>query len=105
MFGLVSHRTKPTHNLPRQIQLLEDRTVPAWVSQGPGQIQGVGGVGITPNNAAIGAIQAVAVDPVNADRMFVAAVNGGIWRTLNATSANKPANSASSPPIVSSRSA
>src|SRR5262249_4490050 len=40
------------------------------------------------NSPQAGAIEAVAVDPSNANRVFVATVNGGVWRTGNATDAN-----------------
>ncbi len=37
-----------------------------------------------------GSIQAVAVDPRNADRVFIASSGGGVWRTTNATAAAGP---------------
>ena len=52
-----------------------------WVEQGPGPIPGDGVL-------ASGAINAIAADPTNANRVFVAAVNGGIWGTQNATDTN-----------------
>lgn len=60
-----------------------------WVQQGPGpskngQVEGVTDREIT------GAIQCVTPHPVNADILYIGAVNGGIWRTSNATAA-KPA--------------
>lgn len=75
------------------LELLERRDVPAapvlqptWISQGPildsldGNIKGIA------NNAAIGAIETVAPDPGNPDILYVGTVNGGIWKTTNATS-------------------
>src|SRR5690349_548017 len=64
---------------------------PAWVEQGPGTVTGTstgsripttGGVAANP---AVGAIQAIATLPNSADIIYVAAANGGIWRSLDAT--------------------
>jgi hypothetical protein len=41
-----------------------------------------------PNRPADGAVQALAVDPTNANVVYAAAVNGGIWKTTDATDAN-----------------
>lgn len=58
-----------------------------WLQQGPGP-NTVGQVeGIT-NGEVVGAIKTVAAHPTNADVLFVGAVNGGIWRTGNATAAS-----------------
>src|SRR5207245_7587401 len=70
------------------LERLEDRMLfsidflgpPEWVQQGPGPIIVEGGTGIE----GVGAINAVAVDPDNANHAFVATVNGDIWRTFNA---------------------
>ncbi|MDB4324877.1 glycoside hydrolase, partial [bacterium] len=56
-----------------------------WVPQGPGpsingQIENV-----FPEDRTVGAIHAVAPHPTDPDVLFVASVNGGIWRTSNAT--------------------
>ena len=64
-------------------------TVPGnlWISEGPAP--GIIGQEIVlPNNQINGAIQAIAVDPTNANIMYVGSVNGGIWRTTNATAAS-----------------
>lgn len=45
-------------------------------------------VSIPPNNPVCGAIQTVAAHPTNPDILYIGAVNGGIWRTTNATAAN-----------------
>lgn len=55
-----------------------------WVPQGSaptrnGQVEGI------LNGEAVGAIQAVAAHPSDPNIVYVGAVNGGIWRTLNAT--------------------
>src|ERR1700736_4407441 len=57
---------------------------PAWVEQGPGPIQGGQDEGL-PNNPVAGAINAIV--PISADIVFVGTVNGGVWKTSNATAA------------------
>ena len=58
-----------------------------WVSEGPAP--GIGGQETVPPDDQInGAIQAIVVDPSNADVMYVASVNGGVWKTTNATAAS-----------------
>jgi len=59
-----------------------------WNPEGPfstlnGQVENIQG-----GNAVVGAIHTVAAHPVNADRLYIGATNGGIWRTDNAQAAN-----------------
>ena len=55
-----------------------------WVSQGPAP--GINGQeNVPPDNQINGAVQAIAVHPTNADIMYVGSVNGGVWKTNNAT--------------------
>ena len=55
---------------------------PNWTEQGPGPA-------VSSDYGQIsGAIEAIAADPTDPNRVFVGAVNGGIWRTLNASAAN-----------------
>src|SRR6266481_4415711 len=62
---------------------------PAWVEQGPGPIFNVNIVeGLPGPNPAAGAINAIAADPTTADIVFVGTVNGGVWKTANATAAS-----------------
>src|SRR5262249_17091484 len=71
------------------VERLEDRYVPsAWLEQGPGII--TGGLTELPaqNNASTGAVEAIAVEPTNANIAYAGTVNGGVWRTDNATAAN-----------------
>ena len=56
-----------------------------WIPQGPsptinGQVEN-----ILPLNDVTGAIHTVAAHPSDPDVLFVGAINGGIWRTMNAT--------------------
>src|SRR5262249_7069665 len=81
---------------PLILERLESRMVPTvtvagvanWFELGPGPItgdtHGVEGMAAQGSPPA-GAIAAIAADPGNANRVFVATVNGGIWRTTNAT--------------------
>lgn len=57
-----------------------------WQAQGPGP-NTLGQVENITNRQVVGAINVVAPHPTNADVMFVGAVNGGVWRTTNATAA------------------
>ena len=71
-----------------RIEGLEDRTMltrlvplddlPLWRAQGPEPI-------ISNSHEQGGAIRAVAVHPTNKNILYVATVNGGIWKTENAT--------------------
>lgn len=56
-----------------------------WIALGPapahsGQVEGIS------NRPVSGAVNALAPHPSNADILYIAAVNGGIWRSDNATS-------------------
>ena len=60
-----------------------------WTQQGPAPILG-GQENVLPasaNNPAAGAIEAVATVPGNANIIYVATVNGGIWKTTTALAA------------------
>ena len=88
---------------PRRLarfESLEDRIlfsadfigIPLWEPQGPAPIINTGSDGgltsgnaiVAPNNPATGGVQAIAVNPNNAQQIYVGTVNGGIWRTNNA---------------------
>ena len=57
-----------------------------WDSQGPAP--GINGQeDVPPDNQINGAVQAIAVHPTNPDILYVGGVNGGVWKTNNATSA------------------
>jgi hypothetical protein len=56
--------------------------VPTWNEQGPGPIVNGATDGL-PDNPVTGAINCIAIDPRNSARVFIGAVNGGIWRTDN----------------------
>jgi len=56
-----------------------------WIQQGPGPSKDGQVENLPSNNEVVGAIQCVTPHPTNADILYVGAVNGGVWRTLNAT--------------------
>ncbi|MCA9131980.1 MAG: hypothetical protein KDA45_02450, partial [Planctomycetales bacterium] len=57
-----------------------------WVEQGPrGTINGQVESGTQPNERVAGAIHTVLAHPTDADTLYIGAVNGGIWKTTNAT--------------------
>ncbi|MFN9738039.1 MAG: WD40/YVTN/BNR-like repeat-containing protein [Pseudomonadota bacterium] len=58
----------------------------AWEILGPGPSHNGQVEGIT-NREVVGAVNAIAAHPTNADIVYIGSVNGGIWRTLNATAA------------------
>ncbi|MFV1967357.1 MAG: beta-propeller fold lactonase family protein, partial [Pirellulaceae bacterium] len=58
-----------------------------WIAQGPAPIV-LGGVENVPvDNQVSGALHTVAAHPTDADILYAASVNGGIWKTNDATSA------------------
>lgn len=57
-----------------------------WEDLGPAPATGGQVEGIT-NREVAGAVNAIAAHPTNADILYAGAVNGGIWRTTNATNA------------------
>lgn len=58
----------------------------SWVDRGPSPTRAAQ-VSVPPDNEVSGAVQAIAAHPTNANILYVGAVNGGIWRTSNATAA------------------
>jgi hypothetical protein len=64
----------------------ENRGGGTWLSRGPSPTQSAQ-VSVPPNNEVSGAIQSIAAHPSNADILYIGAVNGGVWKTLNATAA------------------
>jgi hypothetical protein len=59
-----------------------------WQSRGPAPTQSAQ-VRVPPDNEVCGAIHALAIHPTNPDIIYVGAVNGGVWRTADA-SATRP---------------
>jgi len=70
-----------------RVPITDTRSGPDWEAAGPaptldGQVENV-----TPDNSVSGAIHTVVAHPTSADILWVGAVNGGIWKTENATTA------------------
>lgn len=61
--------------------------VPNWIFEGPAPINNAQ-LTAAPNNAAAGAINSIAVNPLNAAQIVIGTVNGGIWETTNANPAS-----------------
>ncbi|MDZ4853021.1 MAG: GEVED domain-containing protein [Pirellulaceae bacterium] len=59
-----------------------------WLDQGPSPTVNGQITNVQPNNQINGAIHTVLAHPTNPDVLFVGGVNGGIWKTTNATSVN-----------------
>src|SRR5215471_9229343 len=59
-------------------------SAPSWVEEGPGPILN-GQEAVPPNNPVSGAINAIAASRTNPDLVYVGTVNGGVWKTTNAT--------------------
>lgn len=61
--------------------------LPIWSPLGPAPTQGAQVV-VPPDNEVAGAVHALAPHPTNANILYAASVNGGVWRTNNATAAD-----------------
>lgn len=59
-----------------------------WTAQGPGPTTNGQVQNLTPNNEVAGAIHVVVAHPTDPNILYIGAVNGGIWRTTNATAAS-----------------
>ena len=57
-----------------------------WVAQGPGPATDGQVENLSPADEVTGAVHVVLPHPTNADILFAAGVNGGVWKTTNATS-------------------
>jgi hypothetical protein len=68
---------------PRPVQRAGDN----WLALGPAPTRNAQ-VSVPPNNEVAGGVHRLAAHPSNADILYVGAVNGGIWRTSNATAAS-----------------
>ena len=59
-----------------------------WVFEGPGSVQNGQLQNTSPDRQVAGATNAVLPHPTNANIVYIATVNGGIWKTTNATATN-----------------
>ncbi len=62
--------------------------VATWSAQGPAPTTNAQVQNLSPNNSVDGAVHAIVPHPTNASILYVGAVNGGVWRTQNATAAS-----------------
>jgi uncharacterized repeat protein (TIGR01451 family) len=69
----------------RQFSALTSVLGGKWTAQGPGPTRNGQAENIIPNNEVVGAIQTAAPHPTDSNILYAGAVNGGIWRTSNAT--------------------
>jgi subtilisin-like proprotein convertase family protein len=70
-------------------EALEDRTLLSftWEPAGPSPIIGGQVEGMTGQNSPVaGPVQTIVADPTNPNILYVGALSGGIWKTVNATS-------------------
>lgn len=59
-----------------------------WTSQGPGPATGGQSENVTPNDSIVGAIHTILPHPTDPKILYIGAVNGGVWRTVNSQSTN-----------------
>ena len=59
-----------------------------WLPQGPGPILNGQVANVEPNNEVAGAIHAALAHPTDPGVLYIGALNGGIWKTTNATIAS-----------------
>jgi subtilisin-like proprotein convertase family protein len=82
-----SRTDRSLHRRQFRLEPLEPRCLLSsqpWVLQGPAPTFN-GGSEIPPNFPVSGAVQVAAPDPTNPDTLYIGAVNGGVWKTTNAT--------------------
>ena len=77
-----------------KFELLEDRTllsisavVPQWLEEGPGPIIN-DATHVAPEVVNSGAVSAIVPDPSNSNVVYIGTVNGGIWKSTQATNAD-----------------
>ncbi len=65
--------------------LVEVQSPGNWVDQGPAPVQNGQIENVDPQNQVTGAMHTVLAHPTDADILYAGSVNGGIWKTTNAT--------------------
>ena len=65
-----------------------DKIGGAYSDQGPRSVDGGQAPNTGPDSNIIGAIESIVAHPTDPDQVWIAAVNGGIWKTDNATDAS-----------------
>lgn len=59
-----------------------------WVAQGPAPARDGQSENAAPHDEVSGAVHAVAAHPTDRDTLYIGSVNGGVWKTTNATAAS-----------------
>jgi photosystem II stability/assembly factor-like uncharacterized protein len=88
--------TVATESLTREVTFRHAKQAPGllpiggslWKAVGPAAITGGQVENVAPENKVAGAVHVTIPHPTNADRMWIATVNGGIWETHNARAQN-----------------
>ena len=94
LFGRKRNRRKRLRSVIGRcpyIEQLEVRTLlsASWFNAGPSPIQdGQIAPNTQPDRQVNGAIHTVLAHPTDADTLYIGSVNGGIWKTTNATATN-----------------
>ena len=88
--GVPRGRRAPSPSTPRTAPQEHRAGLPAagggrWMPIGPAPIRDGQVENVVPDGEVAGAIHTVLAHPTNVDVLFIGAVNGGIWRTDNAT--------------------
>ncbi len=83
----VGPRRDPRFNRARPQPGLAALGGALWRSVGPRGIRDGQAEHVTPDNKVSGAVQAIVPHPGDADRIWIATANGGIWETRNARAA------------------
>ena len=83
--------TRDTPSITTEATLVSLAPPPTWQPLGPTSIEGSANsllgnpVGNPTENLQVGAVESISVDPFNAKRVVVGAVNGGVWVTNDIT--------------------
>ncbi len=88
MFLEVEQEEKRDLYIPTPLMPYIGTTDGTWTAQGPGPTINAQVQNLSPNNEVAGAIHAVVAHPTDPDVLYVGAVNGGVWRTMDATMAS-----------------
>jgi hypothetical protein len=85
----LSQKRRQASALTRRIESLEDRTLlaAAWINVGPFSAEGGQSENASPNDRVAGALTTVLAHRTNSNILYAGSVNGGVWRTFNATGA------------------
>ncbi|MCR9294279.1 MAG: GEVED domain-containing protein [bacterium] len=86
LVGIVPDGPSPAGEVEDHAVLIYDPV--RWLSRGPQSISDGQVENVVPDDQVIGAIHTVVAHPSDPDTLWIGSVNGGVWRTSNATSGN-----------------